>query len=162
MDELRPALLLVAALTSAVVGGVFYGFSTFVMRALARLPASQGAAAMQTINVTVFHPAFMGAFLGGTALTLGLGVDALWFHPSGWGAAVVGSALYVVGTFGITAAFNVPLNEALARAPAEDPSTAALWERYLRTWTAWNHVRSAAAIAAAAAFILALAAPGAR
>jgi uncharacterized membrane protein len=31
-----------------------------------------------------------------------------------------------------------------------------LWKRYLTEWTAWNHLRTAASLAAAAAFILAL------
>ena len=33
---------------------------------------------------------------------------------------------------------------------------AALWTRYLSTWTVWNHVRTAAALGATASFILAL------
>ncbi|MGB6365044.1 MAG: anthrone oxygenase family protein, partial [Thermoanaerobaculia bacterium] len=47
-------------------------------------------------------------------------------------------------------------NNALA---AVDPASAAgaeLWASYLTAWTAWNHVRTVAALAAAAALSLAL------
>lgn len=34
------------------------------MKALARIPAAQGIAAMQSINITVINPWFMMAFMG--------------------------------------------------------------------------------------------------
>jgi uncharacterized membrane protein len=57
----------VAALGCGLIAGVFFAFSSFVMRALARLPASGGIAAMQSINVAVLNPVFLGTFAG-TAL----------------------------------------------------------------------------------------------
>ena len=44
-------LSLFAALDCTMMAGVFFAFSPFVMKALARLPAEQGVAAMQAINV---------------------------------------------------------------------------------------------------------------
>jgi uncharacterized membrane protein len=50
--------------------------------------------------------------------------------------------------------FNVPKNNALASvAPAEGAS---LWTDYLSKWTAWNHARAAAALAAAASLSIGL------
>jgi uncharacterized membrane protein len=51
LDGLLFVLTLFAALGCAMMAGVFFAFSTFVMMALARLPAEQGVAAMQAINV---------------------------------------------------------------------------------------------------------------
>jgi uncharacterized membrane protein len=51
---------------------------------------------------------------------------------------------------------NVPRNNALAAAAPEAAESAGLWARYLAQWTAWNHLRTVACIAAAAAFTLAL------
>jgi len=34
-----------------LIGGVFFAFSTFVMKALVRVPAVPGIAAMQSINI---------------------------------------------------------------------------------------------------------------
>jgi uncharacterized membrane protein len=59
MDGFLFALTLFAALGCGVVAGVFFAFSAFVMRALARLPAQQGIAAMQAINVAAVTPVFI-------------------------------------------------------------------------------------------------------
>jgi hypothetical protein len=63
-----PALL---ALGAGLVAGVFFAFSNFVMKALGQLPADQGVAAMQRINVVVLNPAFLALFVG-TAAVAGL------------------------------------------------------------------------------------------
>jgi uncharacterized membrane protein len=47
------------------------------------------------------------------------------------------------------------LNDELA-AVGPDPSGVAIWERYARVWRAWNHLRVAAALAAAGLLIVAL------
>ena len=43
-------LTFIAALGSGLVAGIFFAFSNFVMKALARVPPAQGVAAMQSIN----------------------------------------------------------------------------------------------------------------
>ena len=50
-DQWLFALTLFAALGCGLIAGVFFAFSTFVMKALARLPSGEGMAAMQSINV---------------------------------------------------------------------------------------------------------------
>jgi len=52
---------------------------------------------------------------------------------------------------------NVPRNDVLAAVVPTAPDAAGVWTGYVTSWTFWNHVRTAAAIAAAAAFTLALA-----
>jgi len=61
---------------------------------------------------------------------------------------LLGALLYLLGCFGVTMAFNVPLNDQLAAAPTE-----ALWHSYLRTWTMWNSVRTAAAALSSAVLV---------
>ncbi len=56
----------------------------------------------------------------------------------------------------VTIVFNVPRNEALALVGPDDPDGGKLWAGYVSSWTAWNHVRTAAALAAAASFSVAL------
>ncbi|GAA4986027.1 hypothetical protein [Actinopolymorpha pittospori] len=51
MGGVVQVLAVISAVGSGLVGGVFFGFSTFVMQALRRLPSAQGLAAMQAINV---------------------------------------------------------------------------------------------------------------
>lgn len=143
-------LTFVAALGCGLVGGVFFAFSSFVMKALGRLQSAQGVAAMQSINIVVINPVFMLAFLGTAVVCAVVAVTALltWNRP-GAGYLLAGSLLYIAGTFLVTMIFNVPRNNALA---AVDPASAAgagVWAGYLTGWTAWNHVRTVAALAAA-------------
>lgn len=156
-DSLIFFLILVAALGCGLNAGVFFAFSGFVMTALARLPPAQGIAAMQSINVQAVTRWFMTAFFGTGVLCLLLAIAALLR----WGEAgapwlLAGSLLYLGGAIGVTMAFNVPRNNALAAAAPESPAGADLWARYVVGWTAWNHLRTAACLAAAAAFIMAL------
>jgi uncharacterized membrane protein len=69
---------------------------------------------------------------------------------------LAGSLLYLVGTVGVTMSFNVPLNNALAAVSPDNPEGARLWRHYLARWTAWNHVRTGTALAAATALTIAL------
>ncbi|MGH8491303.1 MAG: anthrone oxygenase family protein [Gammaproteobacteria bacterium] len=69
---------------------------------------------------------------------------------------LIASALYLVGTVLVTIVFNVPKNEALASVARAHPDGASLWAGYVASWTAWNHVRTAASLAAAASFSIAL------
>jgi uncharacterized membrane protein len=127
------------------------------MKALARRPAAEGIAAMQSINVAVINPVFLGTFLGTAALCLLVMVASLWrWHSPGTVYVLVGSALYLVGTFFVTMVCNVPKNDALASVAPADPDSTSLWASYLVKWTAWNHTRTAAALAAAASLTMAL------
>ena len=152
------SLPLLVCLGAGTIGGVFFGFSTFVMKALAQLSEAQGIAAMQRINVVVLNPLFLGVFVG-TAVFAGVCIVA-GFYP--WGTArsvllLVAGLSYLVGSFGVTAAFNVPRNERLARLDAESAQAAAYWPVYVREWLFWNHVRTAASLISAASAALALA-----
>jgi uncharacterized membrane protein len=151
------ALKLFAALGCGLIAGVFFAFSTFVMSALARLQPTQGIAAMQSINITVINPFFMAAFLGTAAACIFLAVSSLLkWHQPGAAYLLLGSLLYIVGTVLVTIVFNVPLNDALARVNPDSTDGASVWISYLRNWTVWNHIRTAAAFAAAASFTIAL------
>ena len=98
------------------------------MKALSQLPAAQGIAAMQRINVVVLNPLFLALFVGTAALSL-LCVVAGFFP---WGETrsmllLAAGLAYSVGSFGVTAAFNVPRNERLARMDAASDEAAAWW-----------------------------------
>lgn len=148
-------LTLICAIGSGLIAGFFFAFSICVMGALAKVPPAQGIAAMQSINVVVINPWFLTAFFGTALLCVVAIVVALgrWDDPRAvyW---VLGGVIYVVGSIVVTMVFNVPRNNALAALPASSPEAAALWADYLSSWTAWNHVRMLASLAAAVLFTL--------
>ncbi len=151
MNWILYAATLATALGCGLVAGVFFAFSSFVMAALKRLEPDQGVAAMQSINILAVTPVFMTALFGTGAACLGLAAWAVISSDGRTTALVLaGGALYLVGTIGVTMACNVPLNDGLAKLHPRDAEAAGFWDRFLTRWTAWNHVRTIAALAAAA------------
>ena len=144
-----------AALGSGLIGGVFFAFSSFVMGALGRLAPAGAIRAMQSINIVVLNPVFLGVFLGTAVLCLGLAGLSIRAWPPGSSLRIAGCALYLIGTVGVTLACNVPRNDALAVLTPDGPDAAAAWARYLAEWTAWNHVRTLAAAASAVLLVAA-------
>ena len=157
MSQLTLMVGTTTLLGAALVGGVFFAFSSFVMKALARVPASQGIVAMQSINVVVINPSFLGAFMGTAVLSLVMAGLALagWGEPSAL-LFLGGAICYVAGTFLVTALGNVPLNKRLADLSATDARAHDEWNHYLGRWVMWNHLRTAAALVAAWLYILGL------
>ncbi|MZF85177.1 anthrone oxygenase family protein [Streptomyces sp. SID5643] len=150
-------LTVLGVLGTGLVAGVFCAFSTFVMRGLGMLPSAQGVAAMKAVNVAAVAPPFMIVFLGSAVLCAVIAVVTFVLWPDeGTVELLVGSALYLFGSFGLTIVANVPRNDALAELEPGTPEAAAYWPVYLREWTLWNHVRTAASAGAALSYVLAL------
>jgi uncharacterized membrane protein len=157
IERFLVTLTLSSALGCGLMAGFFFAFSACVMNALAHLPGAQGIAAMQSINVAVLNRWFFAVFFGTAAACVLLAAIALvMWHEPGAAYLLAGGLLYLAGIVLVTIAFNVPLNEALAAVESDSAEGAALWTRYLATWTAWNHVRTVAALAAAASLTIAL------
>lgn len=146
---LLAALALLLCVGSATIGGAFFAFSTFVMRALATIAPESGISAMQRINVVVINPWFLAAFMGTAVVSAIVVVMALasWSVPRS-SLLVAAGLFYLVGTFGVTMRCNVPRNNRLARLDSASPEAAAYWPVYVREWTLWNHVRTIAGLAA--------------
>ncbi|MFF1740323.1 anthrone oxygenase family protein [Streptomyces mirabilis] len=150
-------LTLLGVLGCGLVAGVFCGFSTFVMRGLAELPPAQGVAAMNAINGAAVRPAFMLVFVGSAGLCAVLAVVTFVLLPDeGTVELLLGSALYLFGTFGVTVVANVPRNDALLKLAPGTAEAAVYWRSCVREWTMWNHIRAVASAAAAVSYTLAL------
>jgi uncharacterized membrane protein len=153
-------LTTVAAIGSAAVGGLFYAFSTFVMKGLDRTQPAEAITAMRGINAEAQANApFLAMFLGSAVLALAVGVVAVtrMGQPGSW--YLLAGAVFGLGAVIVTIAFNVPLNNHL---DGVDPAglsaadAASQWQAYLSTWTAWNHVRTATGLVGAALMLIGL------
>ncbi|MEL6642670.1 MAG: anthrone oxygenase family protein [Pseudomonadota bacterium] len=150
--------LQMAVIAYALVSGVFLAFSDFIMRSLAHTGGSRGVDAMQIINHEVFRWVFMTLFIGMAPVSIAI---------VAYGGAVVGSGpgtmlvlaglIYLVGCFGVTVVFNVPMNEALAGMDAASTDAQAYWtQTYLPRWTFWNAVRTLASVISATFLLVGL------
>jgi len=149
MTTLIETLSIATAVGGALMAGTFFAFSTFVMPALNRLDPSRAIEAMQHINITVMNPLTMGVFFGTAITALALLVFS-FVAPIGTtdrSMLIAASLLYILGTFVLTAAGNVPLNDRLAKQDPDDADAPLVWERYQRPWTRLNQVRTVAPLA---------------
>jgi uncharacterized membrane protein len=113
---------------------------------------------MQNINAKILNPRFVGVFMLTTAASTLLAVTAP-FTAGQPGALAQGIAglIYLVGVFGITVGFNIPLNNALATVDPADRDAAQRWDQFLSRWRPWHTARTVAATAAATIFTVTLA-----
>jgi uncharacterized membrane protein len=141
-DSLIALPLTLAALGAGLMAGVYFAFSTFIMRAFDRLGAVQAADAMNAINEVILRSWFMIFFFGSTLLYATLaGIAVFDTDLAGRWWLFAAGLIYVVGMFLCTALFNVPLNNRLAAA-AGDSVKGETWKHYFVYWTRWNHLRA--------------------
>ena len=135
-------IIIVAAISGAgLVTGLLFAFSNFVMKALADLPPDKGMFAMQRINETIINPVFLMLFLGTPLMCSIIAlISVQQIDEAGSFFLLVGSIAYLIGPFGITMLFNVPLNNLLARTDASDAEK--IWPMYQKRWQRWNHMRT--------------------
>ncbi|GAB2948006.1 DUF1772 domain-containing protein [Nonomuraea fastidiosa] len=124
-------LALVTLLLHGALMGLFYAFSMSVMPGLNAIDPAHAGAAMRSINRKILNPWLFIVFMGSplAALVTGIVTGSVWFYA----AAVVNG----VGSFLVTVAINVPMNNAL------DAGTMP-YQKYAPRWTRWNTIRTVA------------------
>ncbi len=137
------SMLAIAATGAALMAGVYFAFSCFIMAAFAEMGSARGAEAMNSINRVILRSAFMVVFFGSTLLYTILGTIAVFDVglANRW-LLVLTSVLYVAGMFVCTVVFNVPPNNQLASVNGGRANSDELWPHYLAHWTRWNHARA--------------------
>lgn len=156
IDGYEDVLTIVALVAAGLNAGIYYAFSTFVMRGLDRLPHREAVGAMQAINVEAVRPGFMLAFMGTAVVSIVLAISAL--GRLGEDPAIyqlVGAGLYLAVVV-LTGTFHVPRNNVLAEVDRDGEEAASAWDTYYAQWTAGNHVRALLCAASAVAFTLSL------
>jgi uncharacterized membrane protein len=144
-----------AVIASAMSAGLFYTFSDFQIRAMRLATLSAGVEVMQNINREIMRSGTIVVLWGSLALSVLLGLYAVLVLS---GPAVLplslGAALFILGVWGVSVAFNIPMNMRLAGLEHTSTKAAAYWAVYVSRWNFWNHVRSATAILAAICFLI--------
>ncbi len=156
LEPARTAILLAAMLASGLQAGTYYAWASGVMPGVARTDDATFVATMQRVNVAIVNPVFLVTFLGAPALAA-VGVAAADGPGRTW--AVAGLVL-AVSTVATTAAFNIPLNDALAAvdldADADAGTLAAARAAFEAPWVRWNVVRTLTSTGALASLGVAL------
>ncbi len=154
--DLTLILTVLAILGSGLMAGVYYSFSTFTMAGLRNLPASQGVAAMQSVNLEAPRPPLMSVFFGTALLGVALYILAIGdFQGTASLLSISGASLYI-SSIVITGVFNVPLNDRLEAAIPDSTQGQSVWADYQRRWTRYNHLRVAVTSASAVVLTVSL------
>lgn len=144
MTAVRTLSLVAAALTTGIMSGFFYAYSSSVTLGLGRLPDAQYVAAMQEINASVRNGLFAFGFFGAVLfLLLTLLLHARRPLSGRFLLVALACALYVGGGLLLTVLVNVPLNEELASVSGGSASALAdARAGYEDAWNFWNGVRA--------------------
>ena len=151
MTRLLTPLTLLSILFAGAIFGFFYAWVCSTMWGLDATDPRIAIAAMQAMNASVRNPIFFPAFFLTPAV---LGLTAIAAYASGNRAAAawfgLGGGVYLLFGIILTAAVNVPMNEALALVPVPEDTEAAtaIWRDYSAPWQFWNTVRTIASGAA--------------
>ncbi|MEV0614620.1 anthrone oxygenase family protein [Nonomuraea sp. NPDC050404] len=130
-------LALITLLLHGALTGLFYTFSMSVMPGLNAIEPAQAEEAMRSINRKILNPWLYLVFLGSPIAALVAGFLApapasLWFFAA--------AGVNFVGSFLVTVAINVPMNNALLAGNMT-------FKDYSPRWTAFNTLRTVACAA---------------
>lgn len=144
-------MLILLVVLTGLMAGIYFAFSTFIMKALNQLPSLQAAQAMNKINDIIVNTIFLPIFFGSTLWYAGMIVWALADWQSGRSLLVIIAGLtYILGMFVVTAFGNVPLNNKLKASASSDSSLKEYWKVYLRAWIQLNYLRTLSCITSCA------------
>jgi len=136
-----------------------FAYSNILKRPSYTWPNGTRLAVYTALNIEVFRWVFMVLFLGLVPVSLLIVVYGAMVVEHGPGTVMILAGLtYFVGCFGVTAVFNVPMNETLAGMEASADATLDYWTgTYLPRWSFWNTVRTVACGLSAALLLFSLA-----
>lgn len=159
MFTLDKIILVAATTTTAMLVGLFYGWSVSVIPGMAKLNNTEYLSAMQAMNRAILNPLFFITFIGSVIL-LPLAAYLNYSQPVSprfW-LIVAAAILYIVGTFGITMAKNVPLNEMLDKfnlLTATDEAKAMQRAIFEQPWNRLHSIRTVIGVLATICMIIA-------
>jgi uncharacterized membrane protein len=148
-------LLVIAAITTGLMAGLFSAWSYAVSPGLARVDNATFIAAMQAMNRAILNPIFLFCFMG-TAFLLPLNVYLQYRSslPTRFWLLLAAAVIYIVGVIGITMGGNVPLNEALDAFRLDAASPQEIVRQRQAFEAPWNRLNALRTIASLLAFAL--------
>jgi uncharacterized membrane protein len=141
-------VLLLAALATALMAGLFYNWTTAITTGLHKLQDREYIAAMQSINRAIQNPLFFLSFFG-AALLLPF---SCYLHfkstfPVNFYLLLAATVLYLTGVMAVTIAGNIPLNNMLDKfdlANASVDKITAMRQAFENKWNNLNTIRTIA------------------
>ncbi len=156
---LKTIVLIGSVILTGLSAGFFYAWSVSVIPGTLKVPDLTYLETMQSINRAILNPAFFLIFFGSLVF---LGIASIYEFHSGklvFGLMLGSAITYLIGTFGVTAMGNVPLNnqlDVLELAQMNVEQISEFREYYEARWNRWHAIRTVFAVIAFLAATLAL------
>ncbi|MEM7549545.1 MAG: DUF1772 domain-containing protein [Bacteroidota bacterium] len=158
-SSLRYIMIILTIVLTGLSAGLFYAWEVSVIPGTRKLDDRIYLQTMQSINRAILNPLFFAIFFGpalflviSTAMEFRQGLSfAFWFM-------LISTVLYLLGTFGITAFGNVPLNNTLDVLDFNQLINSELntfRKSYEQPWNHLHRIRTICSIASFVTFLIA-------
>jgi uncharacterized membrane protein len=144
----KTIVLLITAVSTSLIGGLFYAYACSVTLGLSRLTDAAYLSAMQSINRAILNPVFFASFLG-TMIWLPV-CTYMNFDSSlslRFYLLLAATLMYAIGVFGVTIFGNVPMNNLLDKVDLRSLTLQQLAEqrqKFEGPWNSLNNIRTVA------------------
>lgn len=136
-------ILILTAITTAIMAGLFFSYSFSVNPGLGKLPDAEYLSAMQSINRAIQNPVFFFCFFG-TLVLLPVSAYLHFTQPISkqFLFLLLAAVVYIIGVFGVTVFGNVPLNEALDKFNIHSATKEAMAAQRALFENRWNNLNA--------------------
>ena len=110
--SLKSLTLFTAVILTGLSAGLFYAWMVSVIPGTRKVVDITYLESMQSINRAILNPAFFLVFIG-SPLALAISTIQQFNAGKSFWLLLAATLIYLLGTFGVTAFGNVPLNDAL-------------------------------------------------
>lgn len=152
---LKTIALLVTIILTGLSAGFFYAWEVSVIPGNRLVADKIYLETMQAINRAILNPAFFLVFFGSPLLLL---LSTVQHYKTGvaFYLMLAATLIYLLGTFGVTAAGNVPLNNSLDVLDLKSMSISQLKEFRQNYEVSWNRLHTIRTVFAVLSFVLSL------
>lgn len=152
--SIKSFILFGAVVLTGLSAGFFYAWQVSVIQGTLLVKDSVYLETMQSINKAILNPWFFAIFFGSLVF---LSIGSIYqFNTNKWvfGLILASSIVYLVGTFGITAAGNVPLNNELEALNLSELTSEKMSDFRLYYETKWNRLHLQRTVFSVLSFVL--------
>ena len=135
-----------AIVLTGLSAGFFYAWQVSVIPGIRNVGDTTYLETMQSINRAILNPAFFVVFFGPLAMLTLASIYGFHSDKLAFGLMLAAAISYAIGTFGVTALGNVPLNDKLDALNLADLQTTKLAEfrsYYESDWNRLHLIRTA-------------------
>jgi len=152
---MKTIVFFITVLLNALSIGFFFAWSVSVILGTKKVGHLTYLETMQSINREILNPVFFIVFFG-SLIALGITTSLQFNNKTVFVLVLASTIIYLMGTFGVTAFGNVPLNNELEALNITKLNPVELKDFRTYYESAWNHFHGIRTISSMVSFILLL------